>query len=594
MSRENVRQNSGQRPDPVDQLFAVALQRHKAGQFSEAERLYQEILVLEPKHIDSLHLAGVVAHQSGRNEAAVELIERAMEFAGPVSTFHNSMGEALRALGRYGEAADHFRQAVALEPDFYGAHLNLGSALKQEGKLADAVAQYKWVLALKPDYAEAHVNLGVALMDQSDLQEAEHHLRQALALMPNLVQAEMNLGIVAQKRHRLDEAIAHYERALTVAPDYVLALMNLGDALMELGRLDEAAGRYARALRVTTRAAEVAADLLTPVEAVQRMTTIGRPLHQLEDKGVMSLVRLACWQRPPVDWPAVSKSALTLPGMTAASRYELHVRSGIGQWLRDDEAALQSTLEQCTALDNAIEFANPNVTNSRAYTRYLRNLLADARAKPGARLQESALPVLAVVGDSHGLAYEGTQVALDGAPHVARARLVMGCKAFHLAQETPNRFTWLFERIAHELPADTPVLCSFGEIDCRLDDGIMRHYRKTGGDLDEMTRTLVERYVAAVVGMLGGRNIKPAFLSVPAPNFHLLDRSSEQPSEEDRELLVRIIRTFNEALEKAATAHGCRVVDLYRVSAGPDGTATGALHLDDHHLKPEALAQALG
>ena len=36
-----------------------AFAQHQAGQWAEAERIYQKILAVQPDHLDSLHLLGV-------------------------------------------------------------------------------------------------------------------------------------------------------------------------------------------------------------------------------------------------------------------------------------------------------------------------------------------------------------------------------------------------------------------------------------------------------------------------------------------------------------------------------------------------------
>jgi hypothetical protein len=35
------------------------------------------------------------------------------------------------------------------------------------------------------------------------------------------------------------------------------------------------------------------------------------------------------------------------------------------------------------------------------------------------------------------------------------------------------------------------------------------------------------------------------------------------------------------------------MIDVFAISAGPDGKASGKQHIDDFHLKPEALGLAL-
>ena len=56
----------GESSTAIPSMLRAALQLHQAGQFDEAERIYQQILGLDPCHPDGLHLLGMVAVQTGR------------------------------------------------------------------------------------------------------------------------------------------------------------------------------------------------------------------------------------------------------------------------------------------------------------------------------------------------------------------------------------------------------------------------------------------------------------------------------------------------------------------------------------------------
>jgi uncharacterized protein HemY len=62
----------------TDRLLALAISQHRPGQLSEAERTYRQILQHEPRNADSLHLLGIIAHQRGEHDKAVDLIRRAI------------------------------------------------------------------------------------------------------------------------------------------------------------------------------------------------------------------------------------------------------------------------------------------------------------------------------------------------------------------------------------------------------------------------------------------------------------------------------------------------------------------------------------
>jgi protein O-GlcNAc transferase len=239
----------GQEASPgVQQLFAAAVGHHQAGRLNEAERLYLQILQADPRHADALHFLGVLAHQIGHNDKAVDLIGRAIAQNGRVPAFHNNLGNALKAQGKLQEAAASYAQALAHKPDHAGALFNLGLVLQLQDKLEEAAASYRRALSLKPDYAEAHGNLGNTLQAQGRLEEAVASYGLALRYKPNYAEAYSNLGNVLMAQGKYSEAAASHARALTHKTDYAEAHNNLGLVLMEQGDVDAAVASYRRTL----------------------------------------------------------------------------------------------------------------------------------------------------------------------------------------------------------------------------------------------------------------------------------------------------------------------------------------------------------
>jgi protein O-GlcNAc transferase len=68
----------GQQTLTIQQAIDLAVQHHNGGRLAEAERLYQQILQADPNQPGALHLLGVIAHQAGKNDIAVDLISKAL------------------------------------------------------------------------------------------------------------------------------------------------------------------------------------------------------------------------------------------------------------------------------------------------------------------------------------------------------------------------------------------------------------------------------------------------------------------------------------------------------------------------------------
>ena len=58
----------------ISEALAIAIQHHQAGRLQAAEQIYRQILAVEPNHADAIHLLGVIAHQAGKHELAVQYI----------------------------------------------------------------------------------------------------------------------------------------------------------------------------------------------------------------------------------------------------------------------------------------------------------------------------------------------------------------------------------------------------------------------------------------------------------------------------------------------------------------------------------------
>jgi tetratricopeptide (TPR) repeat protein len=250
-----------QAPTPADLALRKALEFHQRGQLAEAEPIYRQILATDPLHADSLHLLGLLAHQVGRNDIAVELIGKAIAVDKRQSAFHSNLGTALQALGRLEEAAASYQQALALNPALAEAYLNLGVVLQAQGKLSEAEVRLRQALALKPHLAEVHVNLGNILQAQGKLEESTASIERALALNPQFFEAHYNLGNTLLAQGKLDEAAASYRRATEIKPELAEVHGNLGNVLLAQQKPDDAVASYERALELKPDYAEACYNL---------------------------------------------------------------------------------------------------------------------------------------------------------------------------------------------------------------------------------------------------------------------------------------------------------------------------------------------
>lgn len=239
----------------IAEALDIAVRHHTGGNLAEAEAIYRQVLAVQPDNADALNLMGVIAHQVGRNDLAVDFLTRAIAAKPEFPEALSNLGNALKSLDRLDEAAAHYRRAIASRPGFTDAVYNLGATLEAMGRLDEAVAAYREAIDLTPHLTAAHYNLGNVLKDLGRLDQAIASYRTTLALAPDHADAVNNLGSCLHDLARFDEAVACYRSAIHLRPDFALPHANLGNALTEMGNvvgdgrlLDEAAECFRRAI----------------------------------------------------------------------------------------------------------------------------------------------------------------------------------------------------------------------------------------------------------------------------------------------------------------------------------------------------------
>lgn len=255
-SRDEAQTSLPRQPDAqASHAVDAALEHHRAGRLPQAEAIYQQVLQTEPNHPDALGWLGVIAHQVGKHDIAVELISKAIGIRPHASMYFN-LGNALQAQGKLDEAVANYQKALALNLDFAEVHYNLGLALQTRGNLDAAIASYHKALLLNPGYVKAHYNLAIVHQAQGNLDAATESYRKTISMNPGFAEAHYNLGVVLQTQGRIEDAVTSYQTAISLNSGYAKAHYNLGLALQEKSELEAAIASYRRAIQSRPEYAE--------------------------------------------------------------------------------------------------------------------------------------------------------------------------------------------------------------------------------------------------------------------------------------------------------------------------------------------------
>jgi Flp pilus assembly protein TadD len=166
-------------PGTGDAEFDEGVRYYQAGDWQNAERVFQAVASKKPQMAEARYYLGLIAE--------------------------------LRQL--YVEALSHYSMAVSLRPNYSEAFLGMGNAYFGLQNFYEAAEQYRRCLQLDPNQVSAYSNLGAVYAIQKDITTAEHYLMQGYRIKPDDATLCYNLACLFSLQHQTEKALEFLERA---------------------------------------------------------------------------------------------------------------------------------------------------------------------------------------------------------------------------------------------------------------------------------------------------------------------------------------------------------------------------------------------
>jgi len=207
----------------LEEAVAIAIQLQQNDQWVAASDIYRQVLEVAPDYAAALHYSGVLAHQAGRSEEAVALIERSLELEPDRADWYSNLGIVLRDRMKLDEAIVAFRRAIVLDPDHANGHNNLGVVLRAQGQLVEAEAEFRAAIRVSPTHSDAYTNLGTLLNAQKRTHEAVVCFCKVITFRPKHPEARRLLALAHCTLGEPDKAVEVFEEWLEEEPEHPIA-----------------------------------------------------------------------------------------------------------------------------------------------------------------------------------------------------------------------------------------------------------------------------------------------------------------------------------------------------------------------------------
>ena len=406
--------------------------------------------------------------------------------------------------------------------DFYAAYNNRGKILNELKKHNDAIVSLKRALILRPDEIIAYTNLGKVLQDISLNPLALRNYRRSLKISPTHTETQLYLAGSLRELGKYKEAIENYNSILQIDPHHPKAYDNLSVLLIQLG-LDN----YNRNPFIAKAEDSLGGDTGLVFQCIQLI------------KSFME-----------ADLETTRKCRQKLSSNLTGKKFD----------------RLNPQNKQfCLAYNSMIGA----LIDSREHTNY--------SIKP---------PFIFHIGESHCLSYAHQTLVLSGVVHTIQPRLIIGAKAWHFASEESNSYKSLFAECVKSLPEQSNIFLSFGEIDCRENEGILAFSKKSNRKIDEIVAETVSGYVEFIANQFKNKRCNVFFFDVPAP---VGIKNSEATAEYNLLEKANLIKTFNALLMDNVESRNFHFIDTHSFTSNEEGISNRRYHLDYRHLGPWSL-----
>ena len=133
------------------ETFTLAVQHQQKNNLRVAEKLYKEILKINPNHANTYNNLGSVLKKLGESRKAISYFQKTIQINPNHADAHYNLGIVFKDTEEYQKAINCYERAIQINPNLADAYNNLGNTLKELGKIESAINCYRKALEHDPE-----------------------------------------------------------------------------------------------------------------------------------------------------------------------------------------------------------------------------------------------------------------------------------------------------------------------------------------------------------------------------------------------------------------------------------------------------------
>ena len=193
---------------------------------------------------------------------------------------------------------------------------------------------------------------------------------------------------------------------------------------------------------------------------------------------------------------------------------------------------------------------------------------------------------LYTIGESHCLPLSNLPLEIDNKNYKGDSCFIMGIKMYHIGSNLDNRYKHALIKYINSIDKNRTFLFTIGEIDCRPDEGIWKHYKKSNTPLESIIDNTVTNYLDNLKNILESKKPQKVIIQgVPAPNYQF-NIFYDEIDKNDISEFLDMISLVNKVLKEKTLKKGWCFLDIYGATVDNGKISNQKYHIDGMHIKP--------
>jgi predicted O-linked N-acetylglucosamine transferase (SPINDLY family) len=210
--------NNKERAMPIEEAVKLGLHHQTMGRLDRAQKIYEDVLKVDPNQADAWHLLGLVYSARGEHLRGADMIRSAIRLVPNNSVYLGNLGVLLKFGGEFEKAIEAYRAAHECDPVNSDHLFHLGKAyrLVQKDELAERA--FRESIRLAPTKASPWLSLLNLLADHGRFDEAVLVSEQAIQMFVKNADILLTAGSIFRRANQCKRAQALYEQILAGDP----------------------------------------------------------------------------------------------------------------------------------------------------------------------------------------------------------------------------------------------------------------------------------------------------------------------------------------------------------------------------------------